>query len=54
MNTTIQKNEFGKEGWTPDRIVSLVGKTYVITGATTGTGFQATGFIIKRCKSNYA
>lgn len=32
---------FGPNGWTPDRLGPLVGKTYVITGATTGTGFEA-------------
>ncbi|MCH4890994.1 SDR family oxidoreductase [Acidaminobacter sp. JC074] len=32
---------FGRKGWTPDRIKSLSGKTYVITGATSGTGFVA-------------
>jgi len=32
---------FGPKGWTPDRIRSLKGKTYVITGATSGTGFEA-------------
>lgn len=34
-------NPFGPNGWTPDRIDSLVGKTYLITGANAGTGFQA-------------
>ncbi|MEP3329719.1 SDR family NAD(P)-dependent oxidoreductase [Sedimentitalea sp.] len=35
---------FGPKGWTPERLGSLAGKTktYVITGATTGTGFEAT------------
>lgn len=28
-------------GWTPDRLGSLSGKTYVITGANAGAGFQA-------------
>ena len=28
-------------GWTPEALSSLAGKTYVITGATSGTGFQA-------------
>ena len=35
------QNKFGREGWTPDQIDSLAGKTYLITGATNGTGFQA-------------
>lgn len=33
--------DFGKEGWTPARIGSLDGKTYVITGTSSGTGFEA-------------
>lgn len=32
---------FGKKGWTPERLGSLKGKTYVITGTTSGTGFEA-------------
>jgi hypothetical protein len=27
------KNQFGKKGWTPERLGSLAGKTCVITGA---------------------
>ena len=36
------QNPFGPSGWTPDRIDSLDGKTYVITGANSGVGFEAT------------
>lgn len=32
---------FGPQGWTPERLSSLKGKTYVITGANAGAGFQA-------------
>ena len=32
---------FGPNGWTPERLGSLRGKTYLITGATAGAGFQA-------------
>ncbi|MCF2872623.1 SDR family oxidoreductase [Octadecabacter sp. G9-8] len=32
---------FGPKGWTTERLGSLVGKTYVITGANSGAGFQA-------------
>lgn len=32
---------FGPRGWTPDCISTLEGKTYLITGANAGTGFQA-------------
>ncbi len=33
---------FGPRGWTPERLGSLDGKTYIITGANSGTGFEAT------------
>ena len=39
MTTTL---DFGPKGWTPERLISLEGKTYLITGANSGTGFQAT------------
>ena len=32
---------FGPQGWTPERLGSLKGKIYLITGANAGTGFQA-------------
>lgn len=35
------KYRFPPKGWTPDRLGSLEGKTYLITGANSGTGFQA-------------
>lgn len=35
----MENNQFGKKGWTPDRISNLKGKTYVITDTTSGTGF---------------
>ena len=34
-------NKFGSQGWTPEQLGSLAGKTYVITGANIGTGFEA-------------
>ena len=36
----------GPRGWTPDRLGSLAGKTFVITGATSGTGFEATRILL--------
>ena len=36
---------FGKKGWTPDRIGNLSGKTYVITGANAGAGFEDLGTV---------
>ena len=44
MNT----NQFGKKGWTPDRIEKLYGKTYVITGTTSGTGFEAAKILLSK------
>ena len=32
---------FGPKGWTPERLGSLAGKTYLITGANAGTGREA-------------
>jgi NAD(P)-dependent dehydrogenase (short-subunit alcohol dehydrogenase family) len=33
--------KFGPKGWTPERLGSLAGKTYVITGANSGAGLEA-------------
>ncbi len=44
----MKKNKFGKEGWTPERIGDLSGKTYVITGTTSGTGFEATRILLSK------
>ncbi len=41
-------NPFGSSGWTPDRIGSLDGKTYVITGANSGAGFEATRTLLTK------
>ncbi|NND02394.1 MAG: SDR family oxidoreductase [Acidimicrobiia bacterium] len=42
------ENPFGRNGWTPDRIGSLEGKTYVITGANSGVGFEATRTFLEK------
>lgn len=39
---------FGKNGWTPERIGSLEGKTYVITGANAGAGFEASRILLTK------
>lgn len=39
---------FGPQGWTPARMGSLRGKTYVITGANSGTGFQAARILLTK------
>ncbi|WP_372937210.1 SDR family oxidoreductase [Seonamhaeicola sp.] len=44
MSTT----KFGKKGWTPDRIKNLNGKTFVITGTTSGTGFEAAKILLAK------
>lgn len=39
---------FGPKGWTPDRLGSLAGKTFVITGGNAGTGFQASRILLSK------
>lgn len=42
----MRKNKFGKQGWTPEMIGDLNGKTYLITGANAGAGFEATRILL--------
>ncbi|MBW4971426.1 SDR family oxidoreductase [Croceibacter atlanticus] len=44
----MKTNQFGKKGWTPDNIHNLNGKTYVITGTTSGTGFEAAKILLSK------
>lgn len=44
---TIRKPR-GSKGWTPEQIGSLAGKTYVITGANAGAGFEATRLLLSK------
>lgn len=39
---------FGSKGWTPERISSLKGKTFLITGTTSGTGFEAAKILLSK------
>lgn len=39
---------FDPNGWTPDRIDSLAGKTFVITGGNAGAGFQASRILLAK------
>ncbi|MEG9862998.1 MAG: SDR family oxidoreductase [Parvularculales bacterium] len=40
--------QFGSKGWTPEQLGSLIGKTYIITGATAGTGFEAARTLLSK------
>ena len=42
------ENNFGPKGWTTEQLGSLAGKTYVITGANTGAGFEATRVFLSK------
>ncbi|MFT2091592.1 SDR family oxidoreductase [Paraglaciecola sp. 2405UD69-4] len=42
------KNQFGPAGWTPSNLDSLDGKTFLITGANTGAGFQASRILLSK------
>lgn len=44
----MNKNKFGKQGWTPDKIGNLNGKTYLIAGTTSGTGFEAAKILLSK------
>lgn len=44
----MSTKEFGKLGWTPERIKDLSGKTFVITGTTSGTGFEAAKILLSK------
>ena len=44
----MNANQFGRKGWTPDRIENLSGKTFVITGTTSGTGFEAAKILLSK------
>ncbi|MEM9360660.1 MAG: SDR family oxidoreductase [Pseudomonadota bacterium] len=39
---------FGPKGWTPERLGDLSSKTYIITGANAGAGFQAARTLLKK------
>ena len=44
----MSTNKFGKAGWTPERLGNLKGKTYLITGTTSGTGFEAAKILLSK------
>lgn len=44
----MKDTQFGPEGWTPERLASLAGKTFVITGANAGAGFEASRILLAK------
>ncbi|GAD79014.1 SDR family oxidoreductase [Vibrio ezurae] len=40
--------QFGPKGWTPELMASQKGKTYLITGANTGAGFEASRILLSK------
>lgn len=44
----MTNTQFGRKGWTPERLGSLAGKTYLITGANSGTGFEASRTLLSK------
>ena len=48
MRMKMKDTQFGPEGWTPERLGSLAGKTYVITGANAGAGFEASRILLSK------
>ncbi len=42
------QQDFGPNGWTPEQLPSLDGKTYVITGGNAGAGFEASRILLAR------
>jgi len=44
----MTSNIFGPNGWTPEQLGSLKGKTFLITGASAGTGLQAARIFLSK------
>lgn len=44
----MTNTKFGSKGWTPEHLGSLAGKTYVITGANAGAGFEAARILLSK------
>ncbi len=44
----MKDTRFGPKGWMPERLSSLKGKTYVITGANVGVGFQTARILLSK------
>ncbi len=48
MSAKKNNNPFGPKGWTQERLGDLAGKTYLITGANAGAGFEATRVFLSK------
>ncbi|MEO0584834.1 MAG: SDR family NAD(P)-dependent oxidoreductase, partial [Bacteroidota bacterium] len=44
----MHTKEISKVGWTPAQLGDLSGKTYLITGANAGAGFEASKILLSR------
>lgn len=44
----MKDTQFGPDGWTPERLGSLADRTFIITGANAGTGFQAARILLSK------
>jgi len=44
----MRDKRFGKKGWTPEIMKPQEGKTFVITGTTSGTGFEAAKILLSK------
>ena len=44
----MTRTQFGPKGWLPERLSSLIGQTYLITGANAGAGFQAARTLLSK------
>lgn len=44
----MKDTQFGSKGWTPEHLDALTGKTYAITGANAGAGFEAARILLSK------
>lgn len=44
----MKAHQFGKNGWTPDRIGNIEDKLFIITGTTSGTGYEAAQILLSK------